>query len=102
MTLRFLDSFQIRFQRQITFIAADSPANARKFRNDLQKAIGRIKEQPLTCRKSIYFDDEQIRDLVFKGYTITFRIKKGEEVIEVFGFTKYQAEPLDGMLTIKT
>lgn len=95
MTLRFLDTFQTRFQRQLAFIAADSPANARKFRDDLRKAIRRIKEQPFACRKSIFFNDEQIRDLIFKGYVITFRIKEVEEVLEVFGFTKYQADPFD-------
>ena len=31
--------------------------------------------------------------IVFKGYTIVFRITK--ERIEVFGFTKYQKDPTD-------
>jgi len=31
--------------------------------------------------------------LIFKGYTIVFRI--AEENIEVFGFVKYQKEPTD-------
>ena len=43
---------------------------------------------PYSYRKSIFFDREDIRDLVFKGYVITFVIKNN--IIEVFGFIKYQ------------
>jgi len=58
--------------------------------------LNRIKEipaNPYRYRKSIYFEEESIRDLIFKGYTIVFRIAK--EHIEVFGFVKYQNEPTD-------
>jgi len=41
----------------------------------------------------IYFDDTSIRDLIFKGYTIVFRII--DNTIEVFGFVKYQEKPID-------
>jgi hypothetical protein len=44
-------------------------------------------------RKSIYFENSNIRDLIFKGYTVVFRIN--EEQIEVFGFVKYQNNPTD-------
>lgn len=48
---------------------------------------------PFGCKKSIYFDDYEIRDLSFKGHTIVCRIKKAENLIEVFGFVKYR-DPL--------
>ena len=38
-------------------------------------------------------NDDSIRDLSFKGYTIVFRITNTE--IEVFGFVKYQNKPTD-------
>jgi len=44
-------------------------------------------------RKSIYFDDDSIRDLIFKGYTVVFRINNSQ--IEVFGFVKFQENPTD-------
>jgi hypothetical protein len=37
----------------------------------------------------MYFDDENIRDLIFKGYVIVYRIKPKETIIENFGFIKY-------------
>lgn len=37
--------------------------------------------------------ENQIRDLIFKGYTIVFRINNKQ--IEIFGFIKYQRTPTD-------
>ncbi len=48
---------------------------------------------PFKCRQSIYFDDTAIRDLVFKGYVVVYKIS--DESIDVFGLTKYQATPVD-------
>lgn len=88
MTVEFKESFVQRFERQLRFIADDSPVNARKFKTDLLKHIKSLTDTPLKCRKSIYFNDDTMRDLVYKGYT-------NHDKIEVFGFTKYQQAPLD-------
>ena len=72
----------------IKFIAKDKPTAARKFKKDILAKIKSISSNPYLFRKSIYFEDNSIRDLIFKGYTIVFRIK--EKQIEVFGFVKYQ------------
>ena len=48
---------------------------------------------PYSNRKSVFFDNKEIRDLIFKGYVIVYRINKKEETIEVFGFTKYENDP---------
>jgi len=55
-------------------IACDSPARAKKFNKDLITRIRQIPLNPWQYRKSIYFDDIEIRDLIFKGYTIVFRV----------------------------
>ena len=93
MKIRYKESFRIRLNRQLAYIAKDNPANARKFRDKLKETIESIKENPYRCRKSIYFDNDSIRDLIFKGYTVVYRISK--ESIDIFGLTKYQEEPLD-------
>lgn len=46
---------------------------------------------PMSYRQSIYFDTEEIRDLIFKGYVIIFRVNTGQGSIEIFGLTKYKA-----------
>jgi len=41
---------------------------------------------PYKFRKSIHFNDENIRDLVFKGYTVPYLVD--DEVIVVLGIVK--------------
>lgn len=45
---------------------------------------------PLKCRKSIYFDDENIRDLIFKGYVIPYKIDIDKKQITIIGINKYK------------
>jgi len=93
MKVIFKDTFLNRLECQIEYISLDSTIRARKFKSDLFTRIKEISKNPYSYRKSIYFEDETIRDLIFKGYTIVFRL--AEERIEIFGFVKYQNEPTD-------
>lgn len=88
MKIVFKESFVVKLENQIKFIAKDKPLAAKKFKIDILKNIKTVASNPFLYRKSIYFNDVNIRDFIFKGYTIVFRIKKGR--IEVFGFVKYQ------------
>ena len=47
-----------------------------------------LSQFPYKNKQSIFFDDQNIRDLIFKGYIIVYRVKESE--IEVFGFIKYE------------
>jgi plasmid stabilization system protein ParE len=93
MKLKIKDSFVNKLTIQIDFIAKNNPQNARIFKNEIISEIKNILPHPLKHRQSIYFNDELIRDLIFKGYTITFRINHKDKTIEVFGFVKYQEKP---------
>jgi len=93
MIIRYKESFENRFNRQLRYIAKNSPSHARKFRDSFRLHIESLKDNPYRCRQSIYFDDDTIRDLVFRGYVIVYKI--GDESIDIFGFTKYQATPMD-------
>lgn len=86
-------SFLQRLGRQVDFIATDSVKRAHKFRKVILEQIRKIPDNPYINRKSIYFNDESIRDLIFKGYTIVYRIRNDE--IQIFGFVKYQEAPTD-------
>jgi len=92
MKILFKDTFVLRLEKQIDYISMGNPGNARKFKRELLSKIKEISSNPFRYRKSIYFDNPAIRDLIFKGYTIVFRIA---ENIEVFGFVKYQNKPTD-------
>lgn len=95
MKIKLKGSFVSRLSRQVDYIAYDSPIRARKFQKDIIKAIKSILPNPYKHRQSIYFEDTNIRDLIFKGYTIVFRIVEKDNIIEVFGFVKYQEKAED-------
>ncbi|MFP9114805.1 type II toxin-antitoxin system RelE/ParE family toxin [Flavobacterium sp. RHBU_3] len=93
MKIKILQSFRLKFNDQLLYIAEDKPAAARKFRNDVLEKLKDVPSMPYRNRKSIYFNNENVRDLVFKGYIIIYRIKPEQNEIEVFGFIKYTREP---------
>ena len=93
MRIIFKDTFINRLGNQLDFIAQNNPANSRKFKNELFTLLKAILSNARKHRKSIWYNDENIRDLIFNGYTIVFRIN--DDTIEVFGFVKYQNSPID-------
>lgn len=93
MKIVFKDTFLNRFENQVDYIAQDSVPRAKRFKNNIMKRVKEIPKNPFQYRKSIYFTSDHIRDLIYKGYTIVFRITKTQ--IEVFGFVKYQNTPTD-------
>ena len=73
---RFIDELN-----QISdFIAQDSLDKAKRFQTKLLANLQNISEQPYSCRKSVNFDDEQIRDFIFKKYVVPYYIG-GDEIL---------------------
>src|SRR5574344_1676512 len=73
------------------FISKDKLSAAQNFKKELLKTIKALSDFPLKYRKSYYFDDENIRDLTFKGYTIVYEVDFDidlvfEEWINLLGF----------------
>ena len=93
MKIILKDTFIARLERQVNYISLDSPARARKFKNEILGRIRNIALNPYKHRKSIYFNDNEIRDLIIKGCTVVFRVTP--DAIEVFGFVNYQNSPID-------
>lgn len=93
MKLKVLTSFRDKLNIQIDFIAKDKPFAARKFKSELISKIKEIPQMPYMHRKSFFFDREDIRELIHKGYIIVYKVNEKESVIEVFGFSKYEENP---------
>jgi plasmid stabilization system protein ParE len=66
MRIVYKQSFIDRLENQLEYISLDSPSRARKFKNELLKRIAKAKRNPRQFRKSGYFDDPNIRDLILK------------------------------------
>ena len=84
MNLEVLSAFVNRLEGFVEVIAEDKPSAARKFHKDIITACKEIQNFPYKHRKSIYFDDENIRDLVHKGFVIIYKIDG--DTIRIFAF----------------
>ena len=90
MKVSFEEKFIIALNNQVRYISKDKPISARKFKNELIKNLKKDLKSPYHFKKSKYYDDENIRDYVFKGYTSVYKIDIIQDGIIVFGFIKYK------------
>jgi plasmid stabilization system protein ParE len=66
MKIKILKSFSDKFIRHLQYITADKPKASIKFKRNLLSEIKKIIHFPHKHRKSIFFENEDIRDLVYK------------------------------------
>ncbi len=95
MKLRILKSFGDKLNDQVDYIAQDKPSAARRFKSEILARIKEIPKMPYANRKSIFFDREDVRDLIFKGYIVVYKVDGEKGVITIFGFTKYRNDPFN-------
>ena len=82
-------SYLQKLQSIMEFIAEDSVNQAIKFQVELDEIIDAIPNMPFKYRKSIYFNDNNIRDLIFKGYVVPYKIDTVKNQIIIIGINKY-------------
>lgn len=90
MKVSFEAKFIEKLNDQVQYISKDKPQAARKFKNELIKNLRKDLKQPFHYKKSRYFDDENIRDYIFKGYASVYEVNIKQNSIIVFGFIKYK------------
>jgi len=81
--------FDKNLQNITQHIAIDSSYQAKRFKNNLKKLIINLNNYPYKFRQSYYYEDENIRDLVFKGYTIPYLIDKDNDIIAILEIFKW-------------
>jgi len=72
-------------------ISYDKPSASRRFGKEIKTKIKQIPQNPFMYRKSIYFDDIYIRDMIHKGYTIIYEVnptKKQLNILSIFNQNK--------------
>ncbi|MNK24090.1 hypothetical protein D3C87_423930 [compost metagenome] len=82
------DKFYKKLDQQVKYIAKDKSETAIKFRKSILLEVKKIPDRMWSYKQSEFFEDEKIRELIFKGYRIVFEI--GEENILIFGFHKWE------------
>ncbi len=83
------DYFVQKLDNIVLFIADDSKVRARNFRNSLRKNLNTLDNFPYKFRTSIHFNDENIRDYIFMGYTIPYLVDEEHNVIVVLDIFKW-------------
>ena len=68
MKIVYKETFVKRLEKQLKYLSENSPKSATKLKVGL---IKRIKEIPYLFRKSIYFENDLIRDMIYKGYKLS-------------------------------
>ena len=94
MQIEFDQKFKINLQIILEHIAKDKLSASKKFRKDLFELIKKIPNFPYKYRKSYYFNNENIRDMIFKKYTITYEIKSENNLIIVLNIFNQNKPPL--------
>lgn len=80
-TSRFLDELDVI----VNFIAEDSLSQALIFLDKLENTVYTLSDTPYRCRQSCKSNDVNVRELVFRGYVVPYRVNKEKHRIEVIG-----------------
>ena len=75
--------YQINLLIILGYIAKDKISASKNFQQELDKLITNIPNFPYKHKQSIYFDDKNIRDLIYKKYTINYEVNSEENTIEI-------------------
>ncbi len=93
MKVKISDDFVQKLNNQIEYIARDKPVAARKLKLAILTGIKKLARHPYSARRSIYFEDESIREMIIKGYKIIYRVESSSNEMVVFGFIRSQNTP---------
>ena len=90
MKIKLTIEFNYDLNDMVDFISKDKPLAARKFKIDLIKKLNSDLLNPFQFKKSIYFEDENIRDYVFKGYKVVIKVDIELETVSVVAILKHK------------
>jgi len=83
--------FQINLLIILQHISKDKVSASRNFQQELDDLIKNIPNFPYKYRQSIYFENKNVRDLIYKKYTINYEInleKNSIEILNIFNQNK--------------
>ena len=80
--------FRAQLSKIVEFIAERSEDAAENFKNELFARAGELDFMPYKFRRSKGFDDNKIRDFVFKGFVIPYLIDEASHSIVILAIAK--------------
>jgi len=73
----------------LKFISIDSKNRALTFKSQLDKKINNLDNFPFKFRQSRLHDDENVRDMTFKGYSIIYFVEEDKDRLTVIDIFKW-------------
>ena len=82
-----------RYQNQLLtilkYIAKDKISASENFYKNLDIQIEMLIENPFQYRQSFYSDDKNVRDMIFKKYTIQYKVYQDKiSILKIFNKNK--------------
>lgn len=81
--------YSARFENELfeiyAFIAEDSINRADTFAASLKQNIEKIPDMPYKHTQSVKSNDPQVRDMIFMGYVVVYRVNESKNRIEIIG-----------------
>lgn len=87
MKIVFKEEFESQFDDIFLFIQKGSNQRAEQFKHELLGEISKLDFMPFKWRKNLDLNDENVRDLIFKGYIIPYHVIENE--IRILGIYKH-------------
>ena len=89
MKVIYSQRFLLELGRIVKFISRDSKIRAKEFSRFIKQSCQNLIANPYKCRKSPKFDNDNVRDLIIKGFVIPYLV--GDECITILGIYKTNA-----------
>lgn len=83
MQIIYKKTFEKQLLDIVDYIAKDKVNASINFAYELEKLIFLVPENPLKNRPSIYFNNENVRDMIYRGYTIIYKVSFQKNTIEI-------------------
>jgi len=96
MVIKRTSLFRQQFFDIVFYIANDKVTASQKFKSDVNKLINELPNFPFKYRKSYYYENENIRDLIYKGYSIIYKVDLEENIIVVLEIFNQNLPQLEG------
>jgi plasmid stabilization system protein ParE len=91
MKLEFNPLFEEALFGILMYIMQDIEQASLTFEEELFEHLDGLLLFPYKFRKSLYYDDEYIRDYIFMGYTIPYLVDEKRDVIVMLDIFKWMA-----------
>jgi len=89
MKIKRFKRYQHSLFKILDYIAQDKFIASKNFLTELDLLINNLPNFPYKYRKSIYFDNDNIRDMIYKGYTVVYRVNKDSiDILSIFNKNK--------------